>query len=73
MSCPYLEKGKTAYCHAFRDQKLAVGSPEFEEFCFSGEFSDCSFLFLAPSFEYAKNRGQKNFLPGSLWKPIPSA
>lgn len=72
MSCPYLEKGKTAYCHAFGDQKLAVESPEFAEFCFSGEFSECSFLFLLPSLEYAKNRGQRNFLPGSLWKPFPS-
>ena len=66
MSCPYLEKGKTAYCHAFGDQKLAVESPELAEFCFSGEFSECPFLFLPPSFAFAKNKGQRNFLSVSL-------
>lgn len=30
MSCPYLEKGKTAYCHAFEDKRLAVKSSEIE-------------------------------------------
>ena len=63
MSCPYLEKGKTAYCHAFGEQKLAVESTEFADFCFSGEFSECSFLFLPLPLEHAKNRGRKNFLP----------
>jgi hypothetical protein len=70
MSCPYLEKGKMAYCRAFGDQKLKVESPEFAESCFSGEFSECSFLFLLPSSAYPKNRGQKNFLPGSPRKPF---
>ena len=40
MSCSYLEKGKTAYCHAFGDEKLGGESPEFPEFCFSAEFSE---------------------------------
>ena len=66
MSCPYLEKGKTAYCHAFRDQKLAVESPEVAEFCFSGDFSECPFLFLPPSWAFAKNKGMKNILPISF-------
>jgi len=48
MSCPYLEKGKKAYCHAYGDKRLAVESPEIEDFCFSGEFSECSFLFVPP-------------------------
>jgi hypothetical protein len=70
MSCPYLEKGRTAYCHAFGAQKLAVESPELAEFCFSGEFCECSFLFLPPSLESAKNRGQRNFFPISCGSPI---
>ena len=62
MSCPYLEKGKTAYCHAFGDKKLAVDSSEIEDFCFSGEFSECSFLFASPSAESRRRpRGQKNW------------
>ena len=66
MSCPYLEKGKTAYCHAFGDKRLAVDSSETEDFCFSGEFSECSFLFVSPSLQHRKNTGQSNFLPGPL-------
>ncbi len=66
MSCPYLEKGKTAYCHAFGDNRLAVESTEIEDFCFSGEFSECSFLFVPPSVHCGKTTGQSNFLPGPL-------
>jgi hypothetical protein len=66
MSCPYLEKGKTAYCHAFGEQKLAVESPEFSESCFSGEFGECPFLFLPPLVPLARNKGQRNFLPVSF-------
>jgi len=44
MSCPYLEKGKTAYCHVFGNERLGVESSEFEGVCFSGEFSECSLL-----------------------------
>jgi hypothetical protein len=62
MSCPYLEKGKTAYCHAFENQKLAVESTEFAEFCFSGEFSECSFLIVPLAVEYGKSKGLKNCL-----------
>ncbi len=64
MSCPYLEKGKTAYCHAFGDKRLAVESSEIEDFCFSGEFSECSFLFFPLSVQYGKGTGQRNFLLG---------
>jgi hypothetical protein len=64
MSCPYLEKGKTAYCHAFGGERLAVESPEIEDFCFSGEFSECSFLFLPLSVQYGTSRGRRNSLPG---------
>jgi len=69
MSCPYLEKGKTAYCHAFGDKRLAVDSSETEDFCFSGEFSQCSFLFLPIPVQYRKITGQRNFLPGLLKSP----
>jgi hypothetical protein len=64
MSCPYLEKGKTAYCHAFGDKKLAVESSEVEDSCFSGEFSECSFLFVSASVQYGNTTGWKNDLPG---------
>jgi hypothetical protein len=64
MSCPYLEKGKTAYCHAFGDKRLAVDSSETEDFCFSGEFSECSFLFVPIPVQYRKITGQRSSLPG---------
>jgi hypothetical protein len=64
MSCPYLEKGKTAYCHAFGEKRLAVDSSETEDFCFSGEFSECSFLFVPTPVQYRKITGQRNSLPG---------
>ena len=69
MSCPYLEKGKTAYCHAFGDKRLAVDSSETEDFCFSGEFSQCSFLFRPNPVQYRKITGQRNSLPGLLKSP----
>ena len=65
MSCPYLEKGKTAYCHAFGDNRLAVDSSETGDFCFSGEFSECSFLFVPIPVPYRKMSGPRNSLPGS--------
>jgi len=69
MSCPYLEKGKTAYCRAFGDKRLAVNSSETEDFCFSGEFSQCSFLFLPIPVPYRKISGKRNFMPGFLKLP----
>jgi hypothetical protein len=39
MSCPWLEKGRRAYCRAPRNERLRAGSSEFEGVCFSGEFS----------------------------------
>ena len=66
MSCPYLEKGKTAYCHAFGDKRLAVDSSETEDLCFSGEFSECSFLFVPVPVQYRKMTGQKNYLPDPI-------
>jgi len=39
VSCPYLEKGKTAYFHVFGNERLGMESSEFEGVCFSGEFS----------------------------------
>jgi hypothetical protein len=64
MSCPYLEKGKTAYCHAFGDKRLAVDSSVSEDFCFSGEFSECSYLFVPIPVQYRKITGQNNSLAG---------
>lgn len=66
MSCPYLEKGKTAYCHAFGEKRLAVDSSETEDFCFSGEFSECSFLFVPTPVHYRKITGQRISYPGPL-------
>ncbi len=43
MSCPYLEKGKIARCHAFAGTGLKLNERETD--CFSGEFSECSLLF----------------------------
>lgn len=63
MSCPYLEKGRTVYCHAFGNGGLRVESSEIQAFCFSGEFSECSFLFVPLSVEYGKSKGQKNSGP----------
>jgi len=63
MSCPYLEKGKTAYCHAFENERFGLESSEVEVVCFSGEFSECSFLFVPLSVEYGKSKGQKNIVP----------
>jgi len=69
MSCPYLEKGKKAYCHAYGDKRLAVESSEIEDFCFSGEFSECPFFFIPPSLQYGKNTGQRNSLSGLIKTP----
>ena len=63
MSCPYLEKGRIAYCHAFGGEGIEVKKTDVEGVCFSGEFGECSFLFLPPPLEYAENRGRKNWLP----------
>ena len=45
MSCPYLEKGVVARCRAFGKIGLQIGAREEETDCFSGDFSDCSFLY----------------------------
>jgi len=45
MSCPYLEKGKVPYCHAFGKTKFALEDLEAETACYSGEFGECAFLF----------------------------
>ena len=70
MSCPYLEKGKTAYCRAFGDKKVAVGSSGTEDFCFSGEFSECSFLVLPIPVRYGKISGQRSLLSGPSKTPF---
>jgi len=44
MSCPYLEKGIVARCCAFGKMGLLIDAMEEETDCFSGNFSDCSFL-----------------------------
>jgi hypothetical protein len=62
MSCPYLEKGRMAYCHAFGGQRLVVESSESEAVCFSGDFSECSFLFAPLFVEYEK--GKRPLRPG---------
>ena len=64
MSCPYLEKGRKAYCHAFGGEGLGVENSDVEGFCFSGEFSECSFLFSPVSGEYRKSREPKNIERG---------
>lgn len=66
MSCPCLEKGRTAYCHAFGNERVGLDSSENLEVCFSGEFSDCSFLSLRLFIESQKNRGARNRGPRSL-------
>ncbi len=43
MSCPYLEKGRIARCHAFAGIGLKL--PEGDVDCYSGEFTDCPLLF----------------------------
>jgi hypothetical protein len=45
MSCPYIEKGIVARCCAFGKIGLRIGAREEETDCFSGNFSDCSFLY----------------------------
>ena len=59
MSCPCLEKGRTAYCHAFGKERLGVDSSEILEVCFSGEFSECSFLSLRLFNESEKNKASR--------------
>jgi hypothetical protein len=41
-----------------------VDSSETEDFCFSGEFSECSFLFIPIPVQYRKITGQRSSLPG---------
>jgi hypothetical protein len=60
MSCPCLEKGRMAYCHAFGNEKLGVDSSELLEVCFSGEFSECAFLSLRLLNESEKNKREGN-------------
>ena len=60
MSCPCLEKERIAYCHAFGNEGLGVDSSEILEVCFSGEFSECSFLSLRLFIDSKKNRGARN-------------
>jgi hypothetical protein len=64
MSCPYLEKGRIAYCHAFGGEGIEVRKTDIEGVCFSGEFGECSFLFSPVSGEYRKSREQKNIERG---------
>ena len=64
MSCPNLERGKVARCRALGGEGLGVESPEFEEICFSGEFSKCPFLSLPVWREKWKNIGSRN---SSVW------
>ena len=64
MSCPYLEKGRIAYCHAFGEGGIEVEKSDLEGVCFSGEFSECSFLFFPVSGEYRRSKGQKNIERG---------
>jgi hypothetical protein len=45
MSCPYLGKGKVARCLAFGGIGLQIQDREGDADCFSGDFSDCAFLF----------------------------
>jgi hypothetical protein len=71
MSCPYLEKGRIAYCHAFGEEGIEVEKSEIEGVCFSGEFSECSFLFSPVSGEYRRRRGQKNIECGPFKNFFP--
>ena len=73
MSCPYLAKGRIAFCHAFGEEGIKVEKSEIEGVCFSGEFGECSFLFSPVSGEYRRSKGRKyierglfkNFFPGN--------
>jgi len=68
MSCPYLEKGRVPYCHAFGKTKLALEDSEAQAACFSGEFGECAFLF-APFPMPSGNRSPRkiyNNTPGFL-------
>ena len=65
MSCPYLEKGWTARCHAFNGGGVGLDSLERESICFSGEFSDCPFLFTRGPGEPKKSVSSK------AWVGIP--
>ncbi len=49
MSCPYLEKGIVARCRIFGKIGLRIEAREEETDCFSGDFSDCSFLYTGYS------------------------
>ncbi len=70
MSCPYLEKGRMAYCHAFEGQRLVVESSESEAICFSGDFSECSHLFLPLSVQYGTSQGRRDSLRGAVQKRL---
>ena len=56
MSCPYLEKGRLIRCHAFGEGGIEVGALESEHSCFSGEFSNCPFLFSQAFTDITKRR-----------------
>lgn len=71
MSCPYLEKGRKAYCHAFGGEGLAVENSDIEAICFSGEFSQCPFLSFPVSGEYGKSKKQRNVEPGPFHCFLP--
>jgi hypothetical protein len=66
MSCPYLEKGKKAYCHAFGDEGIEVEKSDIEGVCFSGEFSECSFLFSPGLVNKGKGGRGKKLNAGNL-------
>lgn len=59
MSCPYLEKGIVARCRAFGKVGLRIGVREGESDCFSGDFSDCSFLYNTYSPKTSKGSASK--------------
>jgi len=64
MSCPNLEKGWIPRCRAFGKEAMIVASTEMESSCFSGEFSECSFLSLPlwgkiPKAKVSKNSAAK--------------
>jgi hypothetical protein len=69
MSCPYLEKGIVARCRAFGKIGLRIDAREEETDCFSGDFSDCSFLYKAYSPKPSKGstpktlRSPKHIIP----------
>jgi hypothetical protein len=61
MSCPYLVKGIVARCCVSGKMGLMIDAMEEDTDCFSGNFSDCSFLYNAYPLKKSRNSTPKTF------------